>query len=348
VDESFIALARKRPAMYVGTTWDGTGLHHMLWEVVGNSLDDHLAGHTTRIDVTFNVDGTVTVEDDGSGLPVHLVDGVPFAQLALTTMHTTGTLDGHAPHAHVGHHGVGICVVNALSSTLLLDVFRAGHHYQQRYAAGLPQSELAVVEETDRTGTRLTFAPDPKIFAETEMSFEVVAKRLRELAFFNPALRLDLRDDRLRRHSYAHPEGLRGFLDDPSSALVCAGTSAGIRVEAALRWSATFPRFDVLSFANHLPTTQHGSHVDGLLQGIADAVGPPTVAPTRAVGAVSHRLQAVVHVNIADPHYAGPTKDQLETPEAAEAVRVVVAEQLARHLRERPELHAMLRERIAG
>jgi DNA gyrase subunit B len=170
VNLPFVASVRTRPGMYIGDTSDGSGLHHMLWEVVANALDEHLAGRATSIEVTCNEDGSVAVEDDGAGMPVHLVDGISFAQLALTTLHTTATLDGHAPHAHVGLHGVGIGVVNALSASLVLEIFREGYHHRQQYAAGEPLTPLERIAPTNRTGTNVTRVPDGAILAATEMS----------------------------------------------------------------------------------------------------------------------------------------------------------------------------------
>ena len=333
----------------------------MLWEVVANALDDHLAGHATRIEVTCNEDGSVTVEDDGAGFPIHLVEGLPFAQRALTSLHATGTLDGHAPHVHVGRHGVGICVVNALSSLLVLDVFREGRHYRQRYVAGEPQADLQDIEPAERTGTRVTFVPDPTIFANTEVSFDILDKRLREIALLNAGLRIELRDDRRRRRSHEYPEGLRGFLAEADDVLTCSGVAEGIRVDVALSYSRTalWPRLQ--SFANTEPTTEHGSHVDGLLLGISDAVAPQLPARNSASprDAMAHNLEAVVNVNgslrwlsavvnvnIACPTFASPTKERLSSPEVTEAVRTVVSGQLAAQLASRPELRDVLLRRL--
>lgn len=339
--------------MYVGDTSDGSGLHHLLWEVVANALDEYLAGRATRIEVTCNEDGSITVDDDGSGFPIHLVDGVPFAQLALTTFHGTATLDGHAPHAHVGLRGVGIAVVNALSSSFTLDVFRGGRHHRQRFVAGERRTELEDVEATERSGTRVTFVPDATIFADAEMSFERIDMRLREIALLNAGLRIELRDDRRRRRSCHHPEGIRGFLADQDDLLTCCGVAHEVQVDVALRWAPSTPWDARLqSFANTEPTTGHGTHIDGLLLGIADAAVPQWPLrkrhSARVRNVIAGALQAVVHVKVADPTYAGPTKDRLASPEVREAVRAVVADRLAIQLAERPEIRERLVLRLGG
>jgi DNA gyrase/topoisomerase IV subunit B len=266
-EESIISVMRKRPGMYIGDTRDGSGLHHMLWEVVANALDQHLKGHATKIDVTLNEDGSITVEDDGEGFPIHLVQGVPFAEIAMTTFHETGTLDGHVPHAHVGLHGLGVSIVNALSSRLVL-------------------------------------------------------------------------------------EGLRGFLHEPKDAFVCQGLAEDVRVDAAMQWAHRGYLPNVRSFANNEETERHGTHLDGLLQGIADAVFPEMPARTRSTkrvrDALSSGLQAIIHVTLANPTLSGSTRDQLTSSEAMRAVRAVVGTELARQLDERPAIREELRRRLTG
>ena len=364
MDTSDIVAMRTRPGMYVGDTRDGSGLHHLLWEVVGNALDEFLAGRATRIDVTLNEDGSVTVEDDGGGIPIHEVDGVPFAQRALTTFHTTGTLDGHVPHAHVGWPGVGISVVNALSTWLVLDVFRSGHHFCQRYVAQTPEALLCLAP-TERSGTRFTFAPDPEIFAEPELSYDVVAKRLREISFLNAGLRIELRDHRPRDRVFHYPTGLRGFLDAEGSArprgvettevLTCKGVKSDVRVDVALRFrQPSVASRGVLSFANTERTTLHGTHVDGLLEGIADALVPELSAQIRHSGVARYAMQdcldALVHVCLENAQFSNPTTDELGSPEVTMAVRAIVGEQLVPQLATRPRLRdqivAHIRKRL--
>lgn len=337
--------------MYVGDVHDGSGLHHLLWELVANALDEHLAGRATRVDVIFNEGGSVTVEDDGAGIPTHDVEGIPFPQRALTTFHSTGTFDGHAPHAHVGLLGVGIFAVNALSTTLVLDVFRDARHYRQHYAEGVPQTSFEDLGHTDRHGTRLTFTPDPTIFTVTDMSFTLVDSRLRELALMNPGLRFELRDDRRLRRSHRHPEGLRGFLSRPNEALCCRGTVVEVHVDTAMAWRKRWQGIGLKSFANQEPTSEHGSHIEGLMQGIADVVVPELPVEHRhsvsVLEELAEGLEAVVHVTLANRTFGNPTKERLTSPAAREAVRTIVAEQLGSLFQEKPEVREMLRRRFA-
>ena len=180
--------------MYVGDVDDGSGLHHMVWEVLANSIDELLAGHCTTIDVTILPDGAVAIEDDGRGIRVDDTDGVPFAERALTTFHDTPTMDGHAPHEHLGLRGVGLFAVCALSRYVLLEAYREGAYFKQRFERGVAVSALERLGATNRSGTRLTFLPDSEVFRSTWIDPGLVAAKLRELSFLLPGLKLSLRD----------------------------------------------------------------------------------------------------------------------------------------------------------
>jgi DNA gyrase subunit B len=234
------------------------------------------------------------------------------------------------------------------SQWLLVEIFRDGALFRQTYARGRPQTDLERIEPTGRRGTRLTFAPDPEIFADPEMSFDAVHRRMRELAMLNPKLRLELRDDRRRHRVYTEPKGLLAFVSGRADAFSCEGTCCGIRVAAAIRWGERWA--DLKSFANMESTWEHGTHVEGLLRGIADAVFPAIPNERRHTlqvrAALQEGLRAVVHVNVADAKFEGPTRGRLASPEAVEAVRSVVADQLARFLLEQPDLRASLAARL--
>lgn len=336
--------------MYVGSTGPD-GLAHVLWELVANALDQHLAGHATRLLVSLNEDRSVTVEDDGLGFPIHDVGGIPFAQLALTEMHSTPTLDGHSPHAHARAMGVGACVANILSSTLVLDVFREGRHYRQRYELALPMTPIADQGPTDRRGTRITFAPDRDVFGDAEFDFDALVRSLRDLAILNPGLTIDVRDERRRRITIRHDDGLLAFLSDIPDAFAFSGESGGVLVDAAFRWNAWSSPNQVRTFANNAPTDGYGTHHAGLLRGIADAVLPDVAKHRRHARAVrnvlTYGLQAIVHVRLADPTFAGPTRDELASPSALLAVEHVVGEGLRAQFEERPGRLASLRAEIA-
>lgn len=328
-----VEAVRKRPGMYIGDTSDGSGLVHLIWELVANSIDQHLAGRCGRISVVLQHDGSAFVEDDGPGIPLFDVDGQPFAEVALTRLHATPTFDGHAPHEHVGLRGVGIFVINAASSRLTLEVFREGCHYRQHYEKGFAIGPIETVDRSTRTGTRISFQPDPEIFSDPWFNAGVIAARLRELAWLLPGLSLTFQDR--REHIFCEPRGLGVFLERTRRALEPIGNAlfvdqlvGDIRVEAAIewlpcRWSS------VESYANVERTTEGGTHVNGLLDGLVRALRATvgtwkTRSKKEVLDAVSRGLHAIVCVRLNDPTYESPTKSRLATPEAQRAVAAAV------------------------
>lgn len=335
---SHIELIRKRPGMWVGDTEDGSGIAHMVWEVVGNAVDQFLAGHCREIHVGIQPDASILVEDDGLGIRVDLEDGIPFLQRVLTELHHTPTRDGHAPHEHLvrgGLHGVGLCPVNALSQWLTIDSHRDGAHHRQTYARGVPTGPLQHLGQSDRRGVRIQFLPDPDIFRGGWIDPAPLAHRLRELAFLLPGLQLGFVDQREHRFCARHgiadlvEERLAGRASTPMFRLQT--TAAAIHIDVAAVW--TERRGSIDSYANVHTTRGGGSHVEGLLQGLvrglARALAPAghSVADLRQV--IEAGLIAVVQVRLADPTFGAPTRDLLSTPAVGTVMSAAVAEAFA-------------------
>jgi len=344
-DISELESVRKRPGMYVGDIRDGSGLVHMVWEVLANALDEHLAGRCSRIAVEIRQDGAISVDDDGRGFPIHDLEGVSFLERALTRFHWSPTLDGHTPHEHVGLHGVGLFPVNALSSRLTVECFSGGRRYEQHFERGVAVTQLIDAEPASRTGTRVTFVPDPTVFTNPAVDPGSILHRLRELSSLLPGLRLEFEDH--RRHRFEQANGLQGFLEpahEGSSDTFVVATSIGeIRVDAAVRWHS-YPWSTVESFANIERTTGGGTHVRGMLTGLGSGLRLAARDACRGRRArqltrvVSQGLNAVVCVRLNHPEYEGPTRDRLSTPAAETAVRDSVAEAFAKVLRDDRQL----------
>ncbi len=346
--ESDIDIIRRRPGMYVGDIRDGSGLTHMIWELFANALDEHVGGSCRAISIAIHEDGSVTVEDDGRGIPTHDLDGVPFVQRALTSLHKTPTLDGHAPHEHLGDRGVGLVAVNALSSWLDLEIVREGKRYRQRFEQGVACGTPEVVESSGRTGTTITFLPDPTIFSEPWLNAGTIAARLREIACLLPSLTLSFADH--RKHEFHEPRGLRVFLErtrhpgERVPAILSVDQLVDeIAVEATMEWRDN-PWSSISSYANIQSTTEGGAHVRGLLSGLA--LGLRDVEPSRAGKKpleqlrriVARGLCAVVCVRLRDPTFESPTRSRLETPAVATAVSKVVRHAFGLELRDNLDL----------
>jgi DNA gyrase subunit B len=313
-----------------------------------NSLDEHLAGRCSSISMELASDNTVTVEDDGAGFPLHIVDGVSFAERALTSFHDSPTADGHAPHEHLGMWGVGLFVVCALSSRLKLGVCRDGRRFSQRYERGLAVSPLEDDGPASTSGTTITFAPDPSIFKATRLDVELVKERLRELSYLFPNLSLKFRDQSER--VFHEPRGLVALLETKTPrreldlpVFVTSGQFGEVAVEAAARWDLTGGP-SIESFANVERTVDGGAHVRGLLQGLLAGVKHALPNLYAAYSrrdlnrGLSRGLTAVVCVRLKDPTYDRPTKARLLTLEAKQAARACIADSFSAFLQSEPEL----------
>ncbi|HVL68827.1 MAG TPA: DNA topoisomerase (ATP-hydrolyzing) subunit B [Vicinamibacterales bacterium] len=346
---------RKRPAMYIGST-GAQGLHHLVYEIVDNSIDEALAGYCDQINVTLHIDHSVTVVDNGRGIPVDRhASGKSAAEVVLTVLHAGGKFDNDSYKVSGGLHGVGVSVVNALSETLELEIWRNGQVYRQSYERGDPTTELEVTGTTKKRGTKITFKPDPQIFETTEFSFDTLAQRLRELAFLNGGVTITIDDERDgKSHRFHYEGGINSFVQylNQNKAAVndkpihMRGEKDGIDVEIAIQWNDGYSE-TVYSFANNINTHEGGTHLSGfrsaLTRTINYYVGKNNLAKDLKdanIGGddIREGLTAVISVKIPRPQFEGQTKTKLGNTEVKGIVEAIVNDRLGAFLEENPAI----------
>src|SRR5205809_4047037 len=344
---------RKRPGMYIGDTSE-RGLHHLVFEVVDNSVDEALVGHCTRIAVTIHIDSSITVDDNGRGIPVemHEAEGVSAAQVVMTKLHAGGKFDKSAYKVSGGLHGVGVSVVNALSETLEMEVRRDGKVYFQRYHRGDPEAPIQETGVTDQRGTKITFKPDPLIFETTSFSFDILSQRLRELAFLNRGIHITIDDERDQKsHEFPYEGGIVSFVQHLNKAktpihpdvVYLQGARDGIEIEIALQWNEGYAE-NVYAFANNINTIEGGTHLVGFKSALTRTINAYGVAngilkkDDEALQGddVREGLTAVVSVKVPEPQFEGQTKTKLGNSEVKGTVEALVNDRLAVYLEEHP------------
>src|SRR6059036_1370338 len=344
---------RKRPAMYIGST-GLDGLHHLVYEVVDNSVDEALAGFCTEVHVIIHIDNSVTVIDNGRGIPTDIMpkEGKPAAEVVLTKLHAGGKFDNSAYKVSGGLHGVGISVVNALSERLDLEIWRGGKVYVQSYRRGAPEGPLENTGHTDRRGTKVTFKPDTKIFETTDFVFDTLSQRLRELAFLNRGVLITIEDERSeKKHEFHYTGGIVSFVEHLNKnktslhdkVIYFEGVREGIDLQIAMQYNDGYQE-QIFTFANNINTHEGGTHLIGFKSALTRTLNNYAVAnnlfkelkENLSGDDVREGMVCVISVKLPNPQFEGQTKTKLGNSEVKGIVEQMVNEQLSNFLEENP------------
>ncbi|MDH4282119.1 MAG: DNA topoisomerase (ATP-hydrolyzing) subunit B [Myxococcales bacterium] len=346
---------RKRPGMYIGDPHDGTGLHHLVWEAVDNAVDEHLAGYCDAVQVVVHSDGSIAVTDNGRGIPVGMHDkGVSAAEVVMTQLHAGGKFNSESYSVSAGLHGVGVSAVNAVSEWLKMEIRREGKVWFQEYERGVPKAPLAPIGTSNKTGTRITFKPDPQIFTMTTFSFEVLNNRLREMSFLNAGLEVSLEDERGDGKKVVHKfaGGIREFVEDLNKkktplhdeVIYLRAIKDGVDVEIAMQWSDSYNE-SIFPYTNNVFNRDGGTHLTGLRTALTRVINQygsrekllKDLKNPLSGEDVREGLTAIISVKHPDPSFSSQTKDKLVSSEVKGIVESIVNETLSQYLEENPK-----------